>query len=381
MFLSRRQTGARIRYPDAGPEQATHEAATGTKGRDYPMRTPSEIRVRLRSLLICAVASTVAHGLVAQDSMFRRGDANQDDSTDLSDGVFIITYLFLGGTAPDCLDAADITDNGVIDLTDAVNLMDFLFRGGPRPPAPGRLDCGVDPTPDDLDCRRYIGCDGDCTSNTDCPDDEYCAREVGGCGDTGACEFRPQACPRNIDPVCGCDGETYLNPCLARSSGVNIDHFGECEARRCGTIAGIPCDESELCDFPPGTCNVADNTGVCVAVGGVCVAIFDPVCGCDGQTYGNDCQRILAGAQKDHDGPCDRICDGFAGFPCEEGEFCEHEPDTCNIADDLGICVPVPEACPLVFDPVCGCDGETYGNDCQRRAAQVQLAHMGPCER
>lgn len=88
---------------------------------------------------------------------FRRGDTNADGTTDLSDAIATLGFLFLGTAAPGCLDAADVNDSGGVDLSDAVFTLSFLFLGGPSPAAPFG-ECDTDPTADALDCVHVAPC-------------------------------------------------------------------------------------------------------------------------------------------------------------------------------------------------------------------------------
>jgi hypothetical protein len=92
---------------------------------------------------------------------FVRGDTNSSGTIDLTDGVVTLNFLFLGGPAPSCMDAADTDNNGQLVISDAVIVFSYLFTGGPPPVAPSpsatayaAADCGEDAEggADGLDC-------------------------------------------------------------------------------------------------------------------------------------------------------------------------------------------------------------------------------------
>ena len=107
-------------------------------------------------------------------------------------------------------------------------------------------------------------------------------------------------------------------------------------AKTCGGAAGATCGTREFCDLGKGSC-AAGSVGVCQIKPDVCDAIFAPVCGCDGRTYGNDCQRQGAGVALASKGECGppgvgKMCGGFTGIPCPDGLFCDPPPDSCHVA-------------------------------------------------
>jgi Kazal-type serine protease inhibitor domain len=74
-----------------------------------------------------------------------------------------------------------------------------------------------------------------------------------------------------------------------------------------------------------------------------------------------------------------RACSEFFGPHCATGQFCDFGGGTCGAFDFGGMCAIVPRFCSHIYKPVCGCNGQTYGNDCTRQMAKVSKRHDGRC--
>ncbi len=239
-----------------------------------------------------------------------------------------------------------------------------------------------------VDCGGLLG--------VACGRGEYCnypiSAQCGAADQTGKCAALPEVCNDVYAPVCGCDGKTYSNACEAGALGVSPASEGACgtdpsPVGTCGGDRGLSCAKGEYCKYAPDDqCGAADQTGVCAALPtGGCREIYLPVCGCDGKTYGNECEAATAGVSTAYEGECktagSTACGGLLGLSCAKGEYCSYEVDAlCGAADQTGVCAAIPDACDLVYQPVCGCDGMTYGNACAAAMAGVAVSAEAACE-
>lgn len=61
------------------------------------------------------------------------GDADGSGIVDIDDVVYLITFIFASGPAPEPYESGDVDCSGMIDIDDVVYLITYIFQSGPPP--------------------------------------------------------------------------------------------------------------------------------------------------------------------------------------------------------------------------------------------------------
>jgi len=140
----------------------------------------------------------------------------------------------------------------------------------------------------------------DCESNSDCQFGQYCSKPDHSCASQGTCLPIPSFCTMEHNPVCGCNGNNFTNPCHAMTNGTSVDYYGTC-----GTVGSCrnntDCSPQEFCVKNLGDCV---GYGECMLKPHLCTMEYSPVCGCNAVTYSTLCVAYAEGINVKGKGEC-----------------------------------------------------------------------------
>ena len=290
--------------------------------------------------------------------------------TDVYQSFKVFTCLHPGEAIAQCVDQVDLIlkeDCLTGETCESGSCVDVTCSNN--------AECGTNSLVGDLFCQS-----GDVYQNFRTFSCLFPGTGLSSCGSNDAAELVE-------DCLFGCSNRAcILSTCVDGDS----DGYDTCSVGDPGDD-GLPVDCNDN--------NAAIHPGaleVCNGIDDDCDGVVDEgsnICGGGSVCLMGSCENIECYNDED----CDDLNDyteDVCHNPGTTSSVCTNDPITCNYNTDcpvgfckyvegtcsgLGLCTELPEICATLFDPVCGCDGNTYSNDCVMQSFGISKLHDGEC--